>query len=75
MLQFLHLNALYPLAFVSLKEVFRVFVFWSRGSPNLVMTTKREGSLEKNKHAQKMEAAQDLEIIHSDCFVGKGIPT
>ena len=41
----------------------------------MVMTTKSEGSLQKNKHAQDTKGAQDLEIIHSDYFVGKGLPT
>ena len=59
MLQILLLITLFPLTLVSTeKDVSCVslygFVFWSRDLPNMVMTTKTEGNLPKNKHGQKL---------------------
>ena len=61
MLQILHLNALHPLAFVSLeKDVSWVSLYGFCGlitwlTKYMVMTTESEDNLQKKKHGQKLK--------------------
>ena len=59
MLKILLLNTLYLLALVSTQKdesfvSLYVFVFWSRDVPSMVMTTKTDSNLSKNKHGLRL---------------------
>ena len=71
MLQILHLNALNPLGFVSLeKDIscaslygFLVLVTWrTKIIIIMAMTTESKGNLQKKKHDQELNPAQDMTV-------------